>query len=129
MTDTGPAQPRLGEGLHPSEGKPAAFIAWGLYIASIPSAGILAPIGLVVAYAGRGSATGLARQHLDAAIALFWSVFWWTVVTGALIVVSALLSWLILPSCPPGRARRPGRPSRPRPPSVAPSVRRHPKGR
>lgn len=102
MTDM-PPQPRLdarlpeADGLHEGEGKTAAFIAWALYILSIPSAGVLAPIGLVVAYAGRKSAAGIARQHIDAAIGLFWSVFWWTVVTGALIVVSILLAWLILP--------------------------------
>lgn len=91
-----PSQPRLGAG-HEAEGKPAAFITWGLYILSIPSAALLAPVGLIVAYAARGSATGIARQHLDAAISLFWSVFWWTILAGALIVVSVLLSWLILP--------------------------------
>lgn len=94
MTDA--HQPRFQSG-HEGEGKPAALIAWGLYILSIPSAALLAPVGLVVAYAARGSATGVPRQHLDAAIRLFWSVFWWTVLTGALIVVSVLLSWLILP--------------------------------
>lgn len=94
MTDT--RQPRL-EGGHASEGKPAALVAWALYILSIPSAALLAPVGLIVAYAARGSATGLPRQHLDAAIALFWSVFWWTVLAGALLIVSVLLSWLILP--------------------------------
>lgn len=91
-----PSQPRLGSG-HEAEGKPAAFITWGLYILSIPSAALLAPVGLIVAYAARGSATGIARQHLDAAISLFWSVFWWTILAGTLIVVSVLLSWLILP--------------------------------
>lgn len=77
MTDA--PQPRLGEDLHPSEGKPAAMIAWGLYILSIPSANLLVLVGLVVAYAGRGSATGVARAHIEAQIALFWSVFWWTI--------------------------------------------------
>ncbi|AQR62951.1 hypothetical protein BZG35_15775 [Brevundimonas sp. LM2] len=91
-----PAQPALAPG-HASEGKPAALIAWGLFILSIPSAALLAPVGLIVAYAGRGSATGIPRQHLDAAIRLFWSVFWWTIATGILLVVSVLLSWLLLP--------------------------------
>jgi uncharacterized membrane protein len=94
MTDA--QQPRFQSG-HEGEGKAAALIAWALYILSIPSAALLAPVGLVVAYAARGSATGIPRQHLDAAIRLFWSVFWWTILTGALIVVSVLLSWLILP--------------------------------
>jgi len=73
------------------------LITWGLFILSIPSAALLAPVGLIVAYAARGSATGIPRQHLDAAIRLFWSVFWWTIVTGVLIAVSVLLSWLVLP--------------------------------
>ncbi|CAN5174964.1 DUF4870 family protein [soil metagenome] len=93
MTDA--PQPRLGESLHPSEGKPAAIIAWGLYILSIPSANLLVIVGLIVAYAGRGSATGLARAHIEAQIALFWSVFWWTlglwVAVGVGIVLSAVL--------------------------------------
>jgi uncharacterized membrane protein len=86
MTDL--PQPHLDSG-HESEGKPAAIIAWALYILSIPSANLLVVVGLIVAYAGRGTATGRARQHIDAQIALFWSVFWWTVALwiGALISI------------------------------------------
>ena len=76
MTDA--HQPRLGEP-HPSQGKPAAIIAWGLYILSIPSANLLVIVGLIVAYAGRGGSDGLTRAHIDAQIGLFWSVFWWTI--------------------------------------------------
>ncbi len=92
MTDT--SQPRLNAG-HEAEGKPAALIAWGLYILSIPSANVLVLVGLVVAYAARGSATGLARQHMDAQIALFWSVFWWTIALWILIALSAVTIILI----------------------------------
>jgi uncharacterized membrane protein len=92
MTDT--SQPRLSTG-HEAEGKPAALIAWGLYILSIPSANVLVLVGLVVAYAARGSATGLARQHMDAQIALFWSVFWWTIALWVLIALSAVTIILI----------------------------------
>ena len=77
---------------HESEGKPAALIAWGLYILSIPSANVLVLVGLVVAYAARGTATGLPRQHIEAQIALFWSVFWWTIATWVLIVISGIAS-------------------------------------
>lgn len=62
-----------------SEGKPAALIAWGLYILSLPSANLLVIVGLIVAYAGRGGSDGLSRAHIDAQIGLFWSVFWWTI--------------------------------------------------
>ena len=90
-----PTQPRLAAG-HDSEGKPAALIAWGLYILSIPSANILVLVGLVVSYAARGSATGVARQHMDAQIALFWSVFWWTIALWILIAISMALSIVLI---------------------------------
>ncbi len=93
MTDT--SQPRLEAG-HEAEGKPAALIAWGLYILSIPSANVLVLVGLVVAYAARGSATGVARQHMDAQIGLFWSVFWWTIALWVLIGVSVFASLILV---------------------------------
>lgn len=74
----GPIEPRFSPG-HESEGKPAALIAWGLFILSLPSANLLVIVGLIVAYAGRGGSDGLSRAHIDAQIALFWSVFWWTI--------------------------------------------------
>lgn len=88
-------QPRL-DGGHEAEGKPAALIAWALYILSIPSANVLVLVGLVVAYAARGSTTGVARQHMDAQIALFWSVVWWTVALWVLIVISAIASVVLV---------------------------------
>jgi uncharacterized membrane protein len=89
------SQPRL-EGGHEAEGKPAALIAWILYILSIPSANVLVLVGLVVAYAARGSATGVARQHMDAQIALFWSVFWWTIALWVLIAISMAASVVLI---------------------------------
>ena len=71
-----------------SEGKVGALIAWALFILSIPSANLLVLVGLVVAYVTRGTATGLARQHIDAQIALFWSVFWWTIAAWVGVFVS-----------------------------------------
>lgn len=74
------------------EGKVAALIAWALFILSIPSANVLVLVGLVVAYAVRDSAQGVARAHIEAQIALFWSVFWWTIAAWIGIAVSALAS-------------------------------------
>jgi len=88
-------QPTLAPG-HEAEGKPAALIAWALFILSIPSANVLVLVGLVVAYAARDSATGLPRQHIEAQIALFWSVFWWTIATWVLIVISAVASIVLI---------------------------------
>lgn len=71
-----------------SEGKVGALIAWGLFILSIPSANLLVLVGLVVAYVTRGTAVGVARQHIEAQIALFWSVFWWTIAAWVGVFVS-----------------------------------------
>lgn len=71
-----------------SEGKVGALIAWGLFILSIPSANLLVLVGLVVAYVTRGTAVGVARQHVEAQIALFWSVFWWTIAAWVGVFVS-----------------------------------------
>ncbi len=79
-----------------SEGKVGALIAWALFILSIPSANVLVLVGLVVSYVTRGTATGVARQHLDAQIALFWSVFWWTIAAWIGIAISAVASIVLI---------------------------------
>ena len=79
-----------------SEGKVGALIAWALFILSIPSANVLVLVGLVVSYVTRGTATGVARQHIDAQIALFWSVFWWTIAAWVGIAISALASLVLI---------------------------------
>ncbi len=88
-----PAGPSAGRG---DDGRVAAFAAWALYILSIPSANVLVLVGLVVAYAARGTAAGLPRAHIEAQIRLFWSVFWWTVACWIAIAVSALLSVVLI---------------------------------
>ena len=77
-------------------GRDGAVLAWILYILSIPSANLLVLAGLVLAYMNRGSATGLAAQHVEAQISLFWSVFWISAVLWALVAVSAVASVLLI---------------------------------
>ncbi|WP_313472460.1 hypothetical protein [Brevundimonas sp.] len=77
-------------------GRDGAVLAWILYVLSIPSANLLVLVGLVVAYACRGSATGLAAQHIEAQIRLFWSVFWITIGLWGLIAVSAVASIFLI---------------------------------
>ena len=67
-----------------------------MFILSIPSANVLVLIGLVVSYVTRGTATGVARQHIEAQIRLFWSVFWWTIAAWVGIFVSALASVVLI---------------------------------
>ena len=79
-----------------AEGKVPALIAWALFILSIPSANVLVLVGLVVSYVSRGSATGVPRQHIEAQIRLFWSVFWWTIAAWIGIAVSAIASLVLI---------------------------------
>jgi uncharacterized membrane protein len=79
-----------------AEGKVPALIAWALFILSIPSANVLVLVGLIVSYVSRGSATGVPRQHIEAQIRLFWSVFWWTVAAWVGIAVSAVASVVLI---------------------------------
>jgi len=92
MTSTPPRDEPVFRSGGSNDGKVAAVLAWVLFILSIPSVWILVLVGLVVAYAARGSATGVARQHLDAQIALFWSVFWWTVAA----IIGVLVSFPLM---------------------------------
>lgn len=94
MTDNPSPQPEFGG--NDSEGKPGALAAWALFILSIPSANVLVLVGLVVAYAVRNSAQGVARAHIEAQIALFWSVFWWTIALWILIGISIVASMLVI---------------------------------
>ena len=91
-----PGGPRFVAG-HESEGRPAALIAWGLYILSLPSANLLVIVGLIVAYAGRSGSDGLSRAHIDAQIGLFWSVFWWTILLWAGIA-TCVIAFAIVPA-------------------------------
>ena len=96
MTPTPPRDEPVFRSGGQEDGKVAAVLAWGLYILSIPSANVLVLVGLVVAYAGRSSASGLPLEHLNAQIRLFWSVFWWTIACWAAIAVSALASVILI---------------------------------
>ncbi|GAA0648844.1 hypothetical protein [Brevundimonas lenta] len=87
--------PRFQSGAE-AEGKVPAMVAWGLYILSIPSANVLVLVGLIVAYAARDNATGIAREHIEAQIKLFWSVFWWTIACWIAIVISMVLSVVLI---------------------------------
>ncbi|HZW16857.1 MAG TPA: hypothetical protein VFF66_11475 [Brevundimonas sp.] len=95
MTTPSDREPQFRSG-HPEEGKVGAVIAWALYILSIPSANVLVIVGLIVAYAGRSSSTGLARVHIDEQIRLFWSIFWWTIALWVGIAISIPLMVVVV---------------------------------
>ena len=96
MTDARPRNPDMLS----EEGRPAAAVVWLLYILSIPSAGVLAIVGLIVAYVSRGSAHGWVRSHFDQQIRIFWQSFWWHVIPWvvvgllSLVLIGLLLLWV-----------------------------------
>lgn len=77
-------------------GRGAAFVTYVLYLVSIPSAGILALVGVILAYAARAQAQGAARGHIEHQIRVWWTAFWWAVaIWVAAIIGAALLVVLI----------------------------------
>lgn len=73
------------------EGRPAAAVVWLLYILSIPSAGVLVLVGLIVAYVSRNSAHGWVRTHFDQQIRIFWQSFWWHVLPWVVVLLLSLV--------------------------------------
>ncbi len=80
----------------PDEGRAAAAVVWLLYLLAIPSANILAVVGLVVAYVARDKASPWVRRHFDSQITLFWSTIVWFILLAALIIISGVLSLIII---------------------------------
>ncbi|WP_029086950.1 hypothetical protein [Brevundimonas aveniformis] len=72
------------------EGRPAAAVVWLLYILSIPSAGTLAIVGLIVGYVARGSARGWIRTHFDQQVRIFWQSFWWHILPWVIAAIVAV---------------------------------------
>lgn len=80
----------------PERGRAAAFVTYVLYLMSIPSAGILALIGLVVAYVGRADAEGVSRSHIEHQIRTWWIAFWWAVAIWVAYLVGGILSVVLI---------------------------------
>jgi uncharacterized membrane protein len=73
--------------LFSSAGRGAALLVYGLYLLSIPSAGIFALAGVILAYVARGEAEGAARAHIDRQIGIWWTAFW---LGAAILIIGAL---------------------------------------
>ena len=80
----------------PEAGRSAAFLAYCLYLLSIPSAGVFALIGVIVAYVGRGEATGAARTHIEYQIRTWWTAFWWTIAIWIVGAIGWVLTFVII---------------------------------
>ena len=77
-------------------GRLTAIIAYALYLLSIPSAGVFALFGVIVAYVGRDGAGPLARAHLENAIKTWWVAFWWGLGCGIIALIGLVLSPILI---------------------------------
>lgn len=91
MTDANAAAPA-----DPDEGRAAAAVVWLLYLLAIPSANILAVVGVIVAYVAREGSSPWVRRHFDTQISLFWSTIVWFILLTVLIIASGILSLIII---------------------------------
>lgn len=88
MTTTDDARPWIS-----ARGGLAALSVYALYLLSIPSAGVFALIGVIVAYVLRQGAIGVARTHLDDQIRIWWIAFLW----GVALLAGSIVGWILAP--------------------------------
>jgi uncharacterized membrane protein len=77
-------------------GRNAAFLVYVLYLLSIPSAAVLALVGVIVAFASLPAARGVAALHLADQIRVWWIAFWWGVALVALAIPSFILAFVLI---------------------------------
>jgi uncharacterized membrane protein len=77
-------------------GRASAFIVYVLYLLSIPSAALLALIGVIWALAAREGAGPIARSHLDDQVRIWMIAFWWWVLLAVLAIVGWILSVVLI---------------------------------
>ena len=77
-------------------GRGSAVLVYVLYLLSIPSAAVLALIGVIVALSAKDGAGPLARSHLDYQVRIWFTSFWWTVVLLVLSVVGGVLTVILV---------------------------------
>lgn len=80
----------------PEPGRGAAFAVYVLYLMSIPSVGILALVGVIVAYMSRAEAAGVARAHIEEQIRTWWNAFWWNVMFAIVCVAGIVLTVVLI---------------------------------
>jgi len=77
-------------------GRFAALLVYGLYILSIPSFGVFALAGVILAIMSREGADPLTRAHLDEAIGIWFTAFWWAVGLAILTLFGWILSFILV---------------------------------
>lgn len=77
-------------------GRGAALLVYALYLVSIPSFGIFALIGVILALVSREGAGPLARSHLEDQVRIWFIAFWWAVALAIATVIGALLTLVLI---------------------------------
>ncbi|MDZ4775284.1 MAG: hypothetical protein SGJ23_00690 [Alphaproteobacteria bacterium] len=79
-----------------SAGRVSALTGYGLYLLSIPSLALFAPVGAAVAWFSRADAAPLARAHLDAQLRLFAMAAIWALALFALSIPAWILTIVLI---------------------------------
>ncbi len=82
--------------LAPSSDKTTVLVVYGLYLAGFFTAGLTAVIGLVMTYALRGQASGVAHSHYVFLARTFWIGALWSVIGWTLLIVGLPLSLILI---------------------------------
>ena len=77
-------------------GKAAALVVYVLYLLSIPSAGILALVGVMVALICRENAAGVWRAHLNDQVRVWAIAFMWWVALFAIWLLGVALTLVLI---------------------------------
>lgn len=72
------------------------MLVYGLYLLSIPSAGIFALVGVILALSARADAGPFARGHLDDQVRIWFVSFWWHVILALVWLIGAILSVVLI---------------------------------
>lgn len=94
---TAPADaPQLASPVVSSEDRTLPAVTYALYLVGLATAGLTAILGLIIAYASRGSASAAMQSHYTFLIRTFWMTIGWTLIGGLIFLVSLPLSLILI---------------------------------
>lgn len=82
--------------VRPHEDRVMPAVIYGLYLFGAFSALLTVFIGLILAYAQRGSAGPRMESHYTFLIRTFWLTIWWVVIGAGLTIVGGILSLVLV---------------------------------
>lgn len=82
--------------VRPHEDRVMPAVIYGLYLFGAFSALLTVFIGLILAYAQRGSAGPRMETHYTFLIRTFWLTIWWVIIGAGLTIVGGILSLVLV---------------------------------